>query len=304
MEGGSEMEKRWFTTVSAVVTTTALLAELWMGGGIIPGSSQPALAADVFDAAPAMSEVTVGSAPDNLDAYSLSIPIVTAAKITSPSAFLKSGTGHLRSLAARNVIANSLFEREKHSLEGSNTFIHQGWERPAASPLQPSDLSPSYKEVNLDHAAPGDTVEYTIHVVNEGSATTAYLADYIPWVLDFVPGSEWASSGDVSFNSDEGAIEWLGDVPAGGEVQVGFEATVSRLAAAGQPIVNVAGIYDYGTGAWHYPDATTIATTTFTGYDNAGKIAVDGGWGGGEGESCGSWECEWYECADPCEVLY
>ena len=169
---------------------------------------------------------------------------------------------------------------------------------PEAALLLQSDLSPSYKEVSPDHAAPGDTVEYTIHIVNAGySATTAYLIDYIPWVLDYVPGSEGASSGDVWFNPEEGAIEWVGDVPAGGEVWVVFEVVVSRLAAAGQPIENVAWIYDYDSGDWYDPDATTIATTTFTGFDTFGKLPID---------SCWSWECEWYECADadPCEEMY
>lgn len=148
------------------------------------------------------------------------------------------------------------------------------------------------KEVNLDYAAPGNTLEYTIHIVNEGLTTTAHLTDVILSVLDHVPDSEWASSGEVWFDPDEDAINWFGEVPASGEVQISFEATVSRRAAVGQPIVNVAWIYDEGTGEEYELDVTTIVSTPFTGYDNAGWLPID---------SCLFWECQWYECADPCE---
>jgi uncharacterized repeat protein (TIGR01451 family) len=157
-----------------------------------------------------------------------------------------------------------------------------------------SNLEPSYKEVDLDHAAPGDTLAYTVHIINSGDATSAYLWDPIPWVADFVPGSEWASSGTISFNPVDGTIEWLGDVPAGGEVQAGFEVVLSHLAAAGQPIINTAWIYDYGPGIWHERPTTTIGETPFTGYDNTGKTLVD---------TCDSWECEWFECATVCDEV-
>lgn len=164
----------------------------------------------------------------------------------------------------------------------------------APTGLQQSNLEPSYKEVDLDYAAPGDTLAYTVHIINSGDATSAYLWDPIPWVADFVPGSEWASSGSISFNPVDGTIEWLGDVPAGGEVQAGFEVVVSHLAAAGQPIINTAWIWDYGPGIWHERPTTTIGDTPFTGYDNTGKTLVD---------TCHSWECEWFECATLCDEI-
>ena len=172
---------------------------------------------------------------------------------------------------------------------------------PGATAPEQSDLSPSHKLVSADFAAPGDTLEYTINIINAGSesAFLASLEDVIPETLDFVEGSEWASSGVVWFA--DGILQWEGEVPPlGGEVQVRFHATVNPLAAAGQPIVNRATLYDWGTPGQFPLEATTIGTTHFTGFDNPGKIAVDGGGIGGEG-GCGPWECMWYECSDPCD---
>lgn len=168
------------------------------------------------------------------------------------------------------------------------------WPVTAETHITTPTLEPSI-EVNLDRAAPGDILEYTIYIVNEGSATIPYLVDYIPSVLDYVPGSAWASSGEVWFDPEEGTINWFGEVPAGGEVQVSFEATVSRRAVVGQPIVNEALLVDEVTGDEYDLHVTTIVDTSFKGYDNVGKLAVD---------SCWFWECWEYECTDPCEEMF
>lgn len=177
----------------------------------------------------------------------------------------------------------------------------QGQTPTGVSDPEQSDLSPSLKLVSAEYAAPGDILEYMFEIFNVGiDPTFASLEDELPEGLDFVQGSEWASSGFVSFA--DGSLYWEGDVfPLAPAVQVGFEATVNPLAAAGQPIVNHALLQDIATGGIFPLDATTIGTTHFTGLDNPGKIAVDGGGiGGGEG-GCGPWECMWYECTDPCD---
>lgn len=172
-------------------------------------------------------------------------------------------------------------------------------QEPAVNDPEQSDLSPSFKSVSADHAAPGDLLEYTIQIINAGPLPTlASLEDVIPETLDFVPGSEWASSGFVWFA--DGVLQWEGEVlPLPDEVQVTFSATVNPVAAAGQPIVNHVVIWDLGSGMFFDREAITIGTTHFTGLDNPGKTAVDGG-GIGSGGYCGPWECLWFECNDPC----
>lgn len=163
--------------------------------------------------------------------------------------------------------------------------------------LQQFNLSAT-KTVNLARAAPGDTLEYTIQLVNETpDVVPALVDDPIPSVLDFVLGSEWASAGTVVFQ--DGSIHWDGDILPGGEVEIGFAATVSRLAIAGQPITNTASIIDGSGGGMEQRSATTIAETSFTGYDNTGKTAIDSMCEMGAG--CGARECLEYECSDECE---
>jgi uncharacterized repeat protein (TIGR01451 family) len=335
------MKKRWVATVTAVmIPAVALLAVLWTIGA---NGFQPALAADVLDAAPAAGEITVEPAANYLNMHTPLASFITITKTAPDSAYhgevitytiavrYDTGSSVCSVFIADDVPGGAAYVGHEPPLQYNpepegvswlgdldpGTHITFTWWVsvtgapgdtilnqivPASScPCTPiitaethittPTLKPSIG-VNLDRAAPGDTLEYTIHIVNEGLTTTAYLADYIPTALDYAPGSVWASSGVAGFDPDDGVINWFGEVSTGGEVQVGFEATVSHRAAAGQPIVNVAWIYDEVTGDEHELDVTTIVSTSFKGYDNVGKLAVD---------TCWNWECEWYECSDPCD---
>ncbi len=139
----------------------------------------------------------------------------------------------------------------------------------------------------------GENITYALNIISTGSVTTtACLTDPIPSTLDLDLGSLWANSGVIEFNPGTDAIEWCGPVQPYDEVQISFEATVNRWAAAGQPIMNEALLVDEDAGVEHELAATTIVSSPFTGYDQAGGLAID---------SCRPWECAWYECADPCE---
>lgn len=159
-------------------------------------------------------------------------------------------------------------------------------------------FGPSTKTVNLSRAAPGQILIYSIHVVSQAPGPApGTVTDAIPEVVDYLPGTAWASQGEVWV--EEGVLHWQGIVPPLGEVMISFHATPNFLAPAGQPIANQAYIQDLLTGLGEWRQVTTYADTNFTGFDNTGKIALDGGWG--EGGACGPWECDWYECAAPCE---
>ena len=132
---------------------------------------------------------------------------------------------------------------------------------PACGPEEPgteelSDLSSSFIEQPLDYAAPCDVLEYTVHIVNTGSATQAEATAELSSLLIYVPGSEWASDGDVQYDPDEGSVRLQGDIPADSEVLFGFHATVNGL-AAGQSVLTEVSIYDILKDAEHKPGETT-----------------------------------------------
>lgn len=238
-------------------------------------------------AAPRPAEPAGTTSPDPMEhRFAVTAP--------SPPAFPDAIVHHGETSTSQRNEHNRVY-RMLHQQTGPSKAPELAASQTSAPSPEQSNLSPSYKEVSPEYAGPGDTLVYMIHIVNAGDLTSAYLYDPLPWVTDFVPGSEWASSGDVWFNPTEGAIEWQGDVLGGGEVQVSFKVTLSYLAAAGQPIVNTAYIYDYSTGDWFDRPGTSIGLSPFSGYDNSGKTAVD---------SCYAWECDWFECADPCEEMY
>ncbi|MCP4540923.1 MAG: DUF11 domain-containing protein, partial [Chloroflexi bacterium] len=128
------------------------------------------------------------------------------------------------------------------------------------------NLSTSTKDVDQATAFPGDTLEYTIVLVNTGDMN-AYIEDGDP-LLDPIPdntnfnGGLYASSGDISHDTGFDRVEWYGIVPAGGSVTLRFRAQIDYPLDDGTVITNTAAVNE-GVGFpipnTYYPfDTTTV----------------------------------------------
>ena len=107
----------------------------------------------------------------------------------------------------------------------------------AVGPLQP-DLSPSAKIASKTQVQAGDTITYTIRLVNSGALSTTFtLTDAIPLHTTYVPGSAWAGGGDIT---DTDGITWAGTITGSTSLTATFEVTVSATVTERTAIVNVA----------------------------------------------------------------
>ncbi|MGD9047400.1 MAG: PQQ-dependent sugar dehydrogenase [Anaerolineae bacterium] len=90
------------------------------------------------------------------------------------------------------------------------------------------NLITSRKQASTPSANPGDTVTYTLQLVNTGglATETAQLTDTVPAGLTYVPGSLAASEGAVD---DQAApqLTWLGDLSTNRRITVTYQVTVT-----------------------------------------------------------------------------
>jgi len=115
-------------------------------------------------------------------------------------------------------------------------------------------LSDSSKSASPSSVVPGETILYTVHMVNTGHADAvgATLQDPIPEHMTYVEGSV---TGGATYNAAQNRVEWTGTIPVGGEVMVTFQVTVDSM-ENGLPIVNRATIAH--PWAWNaYPKTRT-----------------------------------------------
>jgi uncharacterized repeat protein (TIGR01451 family) len=115
-------------------------------------------------------------------------------------------------------------------------------------PQDQPDPSPSKKMSNLPAASSGDTLTYTISIINQGLplTSTVSLTDTIPDGLVYVPGSLTATSGTID---DSGAptLGWTGVLTPTPSVTLSYAVTVTTDLP--QAITNTAviGSVDYGS---------------------------------------------------------
>lgn len=102
------------------------------------------------------------------------------------------------------------------------------------------DLSDSRKLASVDSLETGETLVYTIQLVNSGDAdATVDVSDRVPDAMTYVDGS--ASAPGV-YNADSKTLSWDDiPVPAGGTVDLTFEAMAGEVRMA-TPVVNRAAI--------------------------------------------------------------
>jgi len=96
------------------------------------------------------------------------------------------------------------------------------------SPLEHPDLSPSQKSASHPLASFGETLTYTISIINQGSplTETVSLTDTIPAGLVYVPSSFAATTGSVD-DSNAPVLYWHGQLPSLPQVTLSYAVTVS-----------------------------------------------------------------------------
>jgi uncharacterized repeat protein (TIGR01451 family) len=92
------------------------------------------------------------------------------------------------------------------------------------------DLSGSWMMVSAESATSGQTLTYTLRLQNNGLQTAqADLADLIPLYAFHVPGTGWASSGELT--STEELLLWSGAIGVGESVTIGFPVLLTPSSA-------------------------------------------------------------------------
>ncbi|MCL5962710.1 MAG: hypothetical protein M1358_25935, partial [Chloroflexi bacterium] len=109
------------------------------------------------------------------------------------------------------------------------------------------NLATSQKTASESHVRPGQTITYTVAIINSGdSDANVVMTDPLPIEITYVPGSATSSSGSAPTYSS-GALGWTGTVSAARSVAVTFRATLDPSTVEGQVVTNSAAI-DFGTG--------------------------------------------------------
>jgi hypothetical protein len=103
------------------------------------------------------------------------------------------------------------------------------------------DFSPSFKTVSIDHALPGDIVEYHLHLENTCLSNPALVTDTLPTQVTWT-GYITATQGTPVF--DAGRILWQGEVALDQPVTITYSVSLNQCLAAGTSIFNLAEIND------------------------------------------------------------
>jgi uncharacterized repeat protein (TIGR01451 family) len=95
-------------------------------------------------------------------------------------------------------------------------------------------------------AIPGDPLSYSINILNATASAfdNVSLSDHLPASITYRDSSLVASSGMADF--DDGIIIWNGNIDAGGEVTITFNADVNFSTLRGHPIINTATVQGAG----------------------------------------------------------
>ncbi len=112
-------------------------------------------------------------------------------------------------------------------------------------PVDAPDLSPSNKTAEQPFADFGDTLTYTLQIINQGLplSDTVSLTDTVPAGLVYVPGSLNASGGSVD-DSNVPILSWTGALTPTQSVNITYAVTVTSQLS--QAITNQAVIFASG----------------------------------------------------------
>ena len=99
------------------------------------------------------------------------------------------------------------------------------------------------QDLNGNRPEPDDTLEYTVTISNIGTAdqqnNPGYeFEDLIPDNSEYVPNSAIASSGTISYDSNDNKIYWDGTIPSESSVALSFQTTINPGLVNGTQIIN------------------------------------------------------------------
>lgn len=121
-------------------------------------------------------------------------------------------------------------------------------DRVAATRINTPDLTGSIKAASAPVGAPGQVLTYTLTLRNEGlRAAQAQLTDPVPPNATYLPGTGWASSGQLTSSAE--AIHWEGFIQEDQVVTLTFPALISK-SPSGRYVHNRA-VLDDGWGERH-----------------------------------------------------
>jgi uncharacterized repeat protein (TIGR01451 family) len=113
----------------------------------------------------------------------------------------------------------------------------------------------------LNHAAPGDTVHYTLEVSKTGGAATdVQIADILPGQVSYVDGSANFPIDNTLSDPDLGLLVWnIGSVPEGNKaLSLSFNAILDSVITNGTAIENVSFVDSVEQGLIGSNPVTTI----------------------------------------------
>ncbi len=133
--------------------------------------------------------------------------------------------------------------------------------RQVTTDIEAPVLTGSYKYVTPEVVSPGDTLTFTVFMLNTGSADAVGVTmqdpipDYATYVADSVTGG-------ATYNAAQDRVEWEGTIAAGGSTTVTFQVTADPT-TRGLPIINRATI----SHPWAYTTYEYAAAGVLTGAD-------------------------------------
>jgi uncharacterized repeat protein (TIGR01451 family) len=171
------------------------------------------------------------------------------------------------------------------------------YQRAAATRYRSADLTNTRKDVSLSQVQVGDTVTYTITIINSGGGATSFAAtDTLPAALSFVSGSLQAGHGVVSYDPEARQIVWSGDLAGQYQTYLRFAARVqtsgvitntvqirdsmarlierSAVVTAATPVPTVTPTATATPGVTETPSATPTGTVSATATPSATATAT------------------------------
>ncbi len=108
------------------------------------------------------------------------------------------------------------------------------------------DLTVSTKEVDRSVAPPGDLIEYTVTLQNNGTmdAPTVMMTDTLPAEVVYFSGPVVAGGGTAQYDEAEGRIRWNGPVDVGESITIRYTVRLASGLTGGTVVENTATVND------------------------------------------------------------
>ncbi|OQY36192.1 MAG: hypothetical protein B6243_03815 [Anaerolineaceae bacterium 4572_5.2] len=149
----------------------------------------------------------------------------------------------------------------------SNKFVTATFK--LAKEATQSDLSGSYKHVNLTNVEQGDILTYTLILRNSSAVTaTATLTDTLPTTYtDYIEGSAWVNSGSITVSA--GQLRWTGEVISGTPVTIKVALEVIDDMPTGTKLSNKAYLDDN--------QGNVLELEVYSIYNSGYRMTINGG---------------------------